>query len=79
LALVELASEKIVTILKLSAHASHVLESLVRVISKGMKSSYEHELVNWQRAYPDDVLPKEGLMKIYVSSGRLTVAYPFTD
>jgi hypothetical protein len=64
LALAKLASEKNVTILKLPAHASHVLQPLDRVIFKGLKSSYEQKLVNWQRAHPGDVLSRPGLVKI---------------
>ena len=63
LALAKLASEMNVTILKLPARASHLLQPLDRVIFKGLKSFYEQKLVNWQQAHPGGVLPK-GLVKI---------------
>lgn len=63
LSVIELAAAEGITILKLPAHSSDVLQPLDCSTMKPMKDRWEEELIKWQRLHVGAKLPKKGFAK----------------
>lgn len=62
--LIETASESNVAILKLPPHTSHILQPLDLSVFKPLKTSWDQQLVKWQRQHLGKKLPKREFSKI---------------
>lgn len=64
LKLIETACQSNVTILKLPPHTSHLLQPLDLSVFKPLKTSWDQELVKWQRQHVGARLPKREFSRI---------------
>lgn len=64
LSVIELLMANQITVLKLPAHSSHILQPLDCSTMKPMKDNWDSELVKWQRLHVGTKLPKQEFARI---------------
>lgn len=67
---VALASENNITILKLPAHTSHLLQPLDLAVFKSFKTSWDKKLVQWQRQNVGVKLRKQIFSELFAETWR---------
>lgn len=64
LSVIELLAAQEITVLKLPAHSSHILQPLECSTMKPMKDKWDSELVKWQRLHVGAKLPKQEFARL---------------
>ncbi|KAF9794422.1 hypothetical protein SFRURICE_009678 [Spodoptera frugiperda] len=59
LAVIEMAKQNNITIIKLPPHTSHLLQPLDLSVFKPYKDAWDQEMVKWQRTHKGEKLPKD--------------------